>query len=631
MKKYVAVSLLIVFALLAIPAASYSENAKPVSFEERYNDHQSLFLLYDINVKVNEDWSYVTKAHKKLKVLKEDGRDLGEIPIYYEDGREEIMDLKAFTITPDNVKHEYSKVQDLKIYAGYPMYDDLMVKVITLPEVTVGSVLEHEFTLTSTGLPVKNAFWYSFYVDSPVPMKELRFSITLPKSLGIQYKEFGLTRKPKIIDGKVNINYSWVVRDIAGSDEREDYLAPPTPESIDECIEFSSIKNWRDISDWYSALIVKNLKITPKIESTVKGVISGKITLKNKVQAILEYIQDDFRYVSMSFGDNALEPHPTDEVFKNKYGDCKDLSLLCMSMLKSAGIDSHIALFNTEYSITDPKYDLPIPALFNHVLVLVKDAEGGDFYIDPLLKGYDICQYPAGYQGAYTFVITADGGKFDKFPIFDEKWNYEATKRNFVIEKDGSALMESEMVWDLDASIEERARTKAMSKKNMDAFYEKLDAYLASGGEMIERRVVGFEQKYGPIKTYVKLKRKDEFPATGGVMVIDINGYDRLTSFVKKDRVKPIFCRWNSMKEETSVYRVPSGYEISYIPPDLHLNGGFFNLDRTYVKEGDGIIVNETFRLKRMELPKEDYDKLKTFFDDLPTKSQQRIIIKTAP
>jgi len=85
------------------------------------------------------------------------------------------------------------------------------------------------------------------------------------------------------------------------------------------------------------------------------------------------------------------------------------------------------------------------------------------------------------------------------------------------------------------------------------------------------------------------------------------------------------------MKEETSVYRVPSGYEISYIPPDLHLNGGFFNLDRTYVKEGDGIIVNETFRLKRMELPKEDYDKLKTFFDDLPTKSQQRIIIKTAP
>ena len=89
--------------------------------------------------------------------------------------------------------------------------------------------------------------------------------------------------------------------------------------------------------------------------------IAGKVALKDKARAILEYIQDNFRYVSMSLGPYSLEPHPTDQVFKNKYGDCKDLSLLCVAMLKVAGIDAHIALFRDEFSITDPRHDHPSP------------------------------------------------------------------------------------------------------------------------------------------------------------------------------------------------------------------------------------------------------------------------------
>ncbi len=628
MKKKGVVSLLIALVLLVSPTLVYPEGATVISFEEKYNDHQSIFLLYDVDIKVNEDWSYVKNVRKRVKILKTEARDMGEIPIYYENNREKVTNLKAFTVTPDNKKHDYSKIQDLNVYDGYPMYSDFRVKVITLPEVTVGSVLEYALTTSSKGYAMKNAFWYGFYMDWPAPMKEMNFSITFPKSLGLQYKEFGLTRKPKITENKSTITYSWAVRDIEGTKKDEDYLPLPTPESIKEGFEFSSVKSWRDISDWYYLLVKKNLIITPEIEATVKRVTADCATIKEKTRAILEYGQKDFRYVSMAFGDNTLEPHATDIVFKNKYGDCKDLSLLCMAALKVAGIDSNICFFNIESSINDPQYDLPIPSLFNHALLLVRDPKDGDFYIDPLLEGYDIGQYPLGYQGGYTFIITEDGGKFGRFPVFDEKRNYTSANRTVFIGEDSSALIESELLWDLDFSVAERARLKALSKEDKDEFFQKVDSYIASGGQMLERRIEGIDNKYGPITAHSKLKRTGEFPVTDGMMIIDISGYDRTTSFTAKERRKPIFNDTNSLNVETTTYRIPNGYSISYVPPEVDLDIGFFSIKRKYVKGKTAIKVTEVTRYKRLELPKEDYNKVKDFFDQLPVKTQQRIIVK---
>ena len=628
MQKNIFILWIVIFFISVNSFLFAGEEAKTVSFEEKHKDKSSLFLLYNIDVKVNEDWSYITKIHKIIKILKEEAKSLGEITIYYERGREKITDVQAYTITADGKKHKYAKMQDLNIYEGYPMYSDSMVKIITLPEVIVGSTLEHRATIISKGMPIKNSFWYYLSSNFSVPIKEFNLTVTLPKKLGIQYKEFNLAHKPKITQSGSTITYSWHEENFEGEKEDEDYLPPPTLESVGEAIEFSSIKSWADVSSWYYALVQKNLKINSVIEETAKKTTKGKSATKDKVRAMLEYIQDNFRYVSMSFGDNSLEPHPTVQVFQNKYGDCKDLSLLCMAMLKALGIKSHIVLFNTEFSINDPKYDLAFPSLFDHVILLVEDKKEGDFYIDPLLDGYDIGQYPVGYQGAYTFIITEEGGRFGRFPIFDERRGYIKSERKITIWHNGSALIETEMIWELDSSIEQRQKMKAMDKERKDKFYQALDEYLASGGELLERRIDGLDQKYGLIKTYSKLKRKDAYQITKGMIIIDVSGYGRDTDFLKKERKKPIFYPYNSLAEEITTYIIPKGFRITYLPKDLNLDIGFFNMKREYTKKGNEILIKETTRYKRLELPKEAYRGVKDFFDQLPSKSKQRIMLK---
>jgi len=597
-----------------------------LSFEERHKDREYLFLLYDMSIEVNEDWSYKTTVHKRIKIFKESAKIMGEIPIQYEKGRDRIIDIEAFAVTPDGEKHNYSKMQEFKLYEGFGMYSDNRYKMITLPEVSIGSVLEYKFTIVSKGNVIKDTFWYDSYLGASVPVKKERVVITFPKSLNIKYKGFNVEYKPEIEETESTVTYVWKNEEKEGfRGRREDYLPPPTPDIIKNYVEFSSIKSWSDISDWYYSATQENLKINQRIKKTVEKILKGHTTKKDKVRAVLEYVQKNFRYVSMSFGKNALEPHPVNKTFRNKYGDCKDLSLLCMAMLKQVGIKSHMALFNSEYSITDPQYDLPIPSLFNHVLLLVEDTEEGDFYIDPLLDGYDIGQYPMSYQRAYTFVITEDGGRFERFPVFDEKRIYRRTKQTITINADGSAVSETKSLWSLDFSIKTRALFNNLSKKEKENVFQGLNAM---EGEALERRWENIEQKYGPIESYLKFKQKDKYPVIDDMITIDISGSERMDSFEPKRRNNPIFYYKNALTENTTIYHVPKEFYVSHIPKNLDINAKFFSVKRKYSKKENRITISETRRSKRMELPVSDYKKIRDSFQQLHKQTNQRIVLK---
>lgn len=299
-------------------------------------------------------------------------------------------------------------------------------------------------------------------------------------------------------------------------------------------------------------------------------------------------------------------------------------------MLEAAGIESHICLFNTEADITDPQYSLPMPSLFNHALLSVHDPDEGDFFADPLLEGYDIGQYPLAYQMAYAFIIKETGGEFARFPEFGEDRNYTSYKSTVQIEKDGSALIETDNVWDLDFSIDNRDVMKRLSSDKRKKLYDELAGYLTSGGQMIEMELNGLDQGYGAVKTHKKMKLYNKYPITDGILVIDIAGYERGYDFMKKERSNPVFYPYNSLKEDVTIYRLPEGYEVSHLPADLDLDNGFLSIKRTYKRLDDGIQVAQTVRFKRVQIPREEYSKIKDFYGSLISKTWQRIIAREA-
>ncbi len=621
---------LVSFLLVAVCCSSHFSFAEgqPQTFEERHADKSYIFLLVENNIKVNADWSFTTRVHRKIKILKEDAKDIGEVPINYNRDFDRIMDQQVFTLTPDGKKHPPMKSQDMSVYDGEPMYSNAMVRILSMPAVGVGVIIDAAYTVSSRGLPMKDAFWLTEDVNYGIPVKEYRCSVTFPRKMGLSYREFGLTRKPEVTEKDGWVTYRWVRHDLYDHKQDEKYVPPPSPDDPLEAFEFSSVKNWDDFAIWYSRLIDKNTIMSPDIAAAARKAVGKAVLTRDKVRAVLEYIEDNFRYVSMDFGLNAFEPHPTRDVFANKYGDCKDLSLLTRAMLAVVGVKAHIALFNNENAINDPSYDLPIPTLFDHALLLVEDPLDGDFYADPLLKGYDIGQYPMEYQRAYTFIIANGKGRFGRLPEFDAERAADRTSEVVDIKDDWSGVVEMSRVWDLDASINARDSLRPMSDDEKKDMYQQLDFMMAQGGEVIKRQLEGVDQRYGRLRLKTLFRRPDEFPSADGFIIIDLEAINRDEAFEKTDRREGFFFSSNGIIEMEYVYRIPRGFEILNLPADLRLDGPHMSFERVFQRTPQGVKVKESLCTKRVALKKEALKDLRAYYATLAHQTRQRIVFK---
>src|SRR5207253_1485528 len=85
----------------------------------------------------------------------------------------------------------------------------------------------------------------------------------------------------------------------------------------------------------------------------------------------------EYRYVSLSFGVGRYQPHTAQDIFANKYGDCKDKHTLFSTMMKAAGFTVQPVLIGSSRKL-DP--EMPSPSQFDHVISLIvkKPADGTD-------------------------------------------------------------------------------------------------------------------------------------------------------------------------------------------------------------------------------------------------------------
>jgi transglutaminase-like putative cysteine protease len=99
-----------------------------------------------------------------------------------------------------------------------------------------------------------------------------------------------------------------------------------------------SHKSWKDVGAWYYQLASSRRNVTPEIAKKVQELTAGKTSVFEKVRAVGAFAQRDIRYVAIEVGIGGQQPHYAQEIFANKYGDCKDKVTLLSAMLHEAGV-----------------------------------------------------------------------------------------------------------------------------------------------------------------------------------------------------------------------------------------------------------------------------------------------------
>jgi len=611
-------TLLLISALSALAWAD-----EPMSeWDQKYKDEPHIMLLIDEAVTVNRDYSTTTRLHTVRKIQKESAKGLGEITFRYDQDREEIAAIEAYTVTPDGKRLKYEKIQDLSSSGDNSVYSDERKKVVTLPGVVVGSVIDAEVTIKRHKPYIENNFFDKFYFSSGYPVREARYSVTAPKDTPLVIKALNASIEPEK-SGSDNVTYTWLMRNIDKIDY-EEFM--PSPEEVHKSVGVSTLKDWKQLSDWEMALFRKGMKITPEMKQKVSELTMDKTALADKVQAVIDYIRQDYRYVSMNMDSHNYEPHPADEVFKNKYGDCKDQTLLAMALLSEIGVKAFPALMST-YSDLHREDLLPMPSYFNHV-ILVIEFEGKKYYTDVLYKGYRFQELPAAHEGKRALALNDEGGSFTVLPVRDADDRNNTMSEKVTIAEDGSATDEMTVTFSRDLSISMREGIKNIGPDQREKALAAVETGLVSGGRVIRKEWKNIDALYGPISITVLFESSSIVQRMGDMMVFGMLPEQRNALFSSPKRYYPIVFISPVMSERRVTYIIPDGWEMSIIPKKLLLDPGFAVYLREYETQGNQIIGKEIEGFKPGRTPVARYAEVQNFLDEIARKTNDRILIK---
>jgi tetratricopeptide (TPR) repeat protein len=149
--------------------------------------------------------------------------------------------------------------------------------------------------------------------------------------------------------------------------------------------------DWKTVAKQYVKEIADRLAPDEAAANRATELCAGLTTEREKIAAIAREVQKTIGYKAIEFGVRARRPNTASETLRQRYGDCKDQSLLLHQLLRAAKIESHLALVHTEDRIQP---GLPSLDQFNHMVVHVP-ALGTSWLIDPTNKHLSLAEFPA--------------------------------------------------------------------------------------------------------------------------------------------------------------------------------------------------------------------------------------------
>jgi len=128
-----------------------------------------------------------------------------------------------------------------------------------------------------------------------------------------------------------------------------------------------SAEDWTRLGDFYESLFEPRcmLRKTVPLVDECRSLPDPS----ERVRMLFKAFQESTRYVLIHLGIDGIRPHFAEDVHQNRYGDCKDLSLYLIAMLRQAGVEAYPALVLTrDQGTLDP--DMP-EGRFNHCVTAV--------------------------------------------------------------------------------------------------------------------------------------------------------------------------------------------------------------------------------------------------------------------
>jgi len=603
----------------------------------------AVVLLNTTNVKISKSGKAEADTRAAFKILTRAGLDYARFshPVY---PFLKVDKLKCWVVKPSGKVHELEKDDVISIgyleSAGY--YDDSQVMHASPPYVEPGDVVAFEIKTREDGW---TSFYQSFVFQVQQPVRFAQFSIEVPRGWEVIY---GTWRAEDIEFEQDENRYVWTARGLAY--QPEEPLAPSwyflsrrlavtchDPEYVRSEKSFEAqFADWNAVSHWLAAVYREPSVTTEDVSSESAKIMGASADFEGKIKAAAGFCQNDVRYVAIEIGKNRWEPRPAPTTLFNRYGDCKDKSVLMVSMLGAAGIRAVPVLCNSHYPV-DPR--VPNPFVFNHCIVgiPVEDSQvtagienavvDGWLFFDPTDPATGIGHLPWNLQGNRVLI----GGEADSVLVKLPYPKPEDFRRVFTawarLKPDGSISADVRVTNFGGAAAYSRYFASVRSEKDMT------EGWTGTLSETVPSVVISdFSTGAGGDSAWTSFTiESGHYVQDAGNLVFlrpDIFQEAGLPVLTAEERHFPV---WLGSARETVTdvtWTLPSGWTAEVDAPEADEECEAASISSRTTANGSSLRVTNVYRRNGLLIWPEDYESAKTFTRRLNQINGQVVMIQ---
>jgi Domain of Unknown Function with PDB structure (DUF3857)/Transglutaminase-like superfamily len=605
----------------------------------------AVVLLDDTVYTVAPDGRAVEHCRHVVKILRPQGRAQALIRVGF-DKDTKILSMNVWSIGPDG--HEYATKGREFTETGFSdediAFEDDRFRVAHAPVAEPGSIVAYEYEQRSRPFLTEKTWFF----QGKIPYLSQSFTLQIPP--GYTYGSVWAHHPPTPASDVEGHGWRWEMKDIPGIDLDRVPLSP-SPESLAARmtvhyaapgVPASTDGTWKSIGLWVDSLFRDRILPTPEVSAKAQELAAGKSDFFDKAEPIAEFVQRQVRYVAIEIGIGGYQPHAAGDIFRNRYGDCKDKATLVAAMLSAVGVHAVPVIVDSERGVVNP--DAP-SIVGNHAILAIEvpkgyssphlrslvTAQSGRQYLifDPTSEKTAFGQLESDLQGGYGILADGADSQIIQLPVLDPQFNTLHRTATFRLDADGvlKGTVTEKRFGDLSELRREVYSNGDLKQQTdfLDHILER-DFTTFSATDIKAENVNSLNQAF--TLTY-SLSADRYARVTGPLLMVrprvlgdlDINTDHKL-------RTVPINLGETMQAVDEYSIELPPGYSVDEVPDPVKLDLGFAAYQSDVQVKGNTLHYQRTYTIRQITLPPDRYADVQRLAGTIADDEESRAILK---
>lgn len=612
-------------------------------------------LYYAHSIDNNSQTEFV---YERIKILKDQGKEYADvkIPIVSSDiFFVTLSDLKARTIRPDGTVVDFTdKVYDTVIFKGQGLR--VFAKGFTLPEVSVGSIIEYKYHLNfqvpvayaafvldlggdwvmqSDLFTVKENFYFRPF-EGGVYQSTTHASVQWDGAQ-VSWVSTNLKDKPKSKGNEISMEMQNVP-----AFESEDHM-PPEQNYKPAVIFFytrrgisNTEKAWQDLGQDENERVELFLSRNKGVKEAALKAIADETEPGMKLRRIYERAQqirnlsfEHFRTDEELKKENLQVNLGVGDVLSHGYGTERDITRLFVAMARAAGFDASILLTSDRKERFFNKEETSLRQINSMIASVVLD--GKEMYLEP---GTRFCPYGfVRWNHTLTDALKLDkkGGSFVKVPPSNYDKSVVHRTANGTVAEDGSLKAEVVIEYKGYDALEHRLEsldTDEAGKKKM--LEDEVKEWLPGGSVVKTAKVDGWDGSDEPLVAHFNVEVPAYASVAGKRLLLPAYLFQvqQKEAFKHSDRKYPVYFPYPFTEHDALTLKTPAGLAVESVPEAQNASlGGSAKYVNISQFDGTQMMSERKLLFNGVFFPTEKYSEVKTFFNKVQTADQQQAIL----